>query len=343
MRSVKLLRPGCLELRETSEMMEVTPSTVKVKVNACGVCGSDLALYNGTRDLANEHYFGHEFSGVILDIGNDSNGIRKGMRVATDLVKGCGRCWFCRNGLPNYCKSMNDALLPGGFTEETLVTSTEAYSLLSPIPDELDDITASLMEPLNCAYHVAMKAEIKPGDNVLLFGLGAIGFYAGLILKSMGAGKVIGANRTGKRLERTRETKLLDLINTSDPDWLDQVKEMTGPEGPDVVVEATGAPALLKDAMAAVRVGGRIVVGSVYHGSVDGFEALPIMRKELTIVGAKGPAPLLKSDGTSAVVEKALQLKEQLNKTVSVYEYKDALQAFADARSGAAIKAVITF
>lgn len=343
MRSVKLLQPGQLELKEINEVMEVTPTTVKVKVKACGICGSDLALYNGKRDLTGEHYFGHEFSGVILDVGNNSNGMKKGMRVATDLVKGCGRCWFCRNGLQNYCKSMNDALLPGGFTEETLVTSTDAYSLLSPIPNELDDITASLMEPLNCAYHVAMKADIKPGDNVLLFGLGAIGLYAGLILKSMGAGKVIGANRAGKRLERTRETKLMDLVNTSEPDWLDQVKEMTGPEGPDVVVEATGAPALLKDAMAAVRVGGKIVVGSVYHGSVDGFEPLPIMRKELTIVGSKGPAPLLKSDGSSAVVEKALQLKDQLNKTVSVYEYKDALQAFADARSGAAIKAVVTF
>ena len=343
MRSVKLLQPGQLELKEINEVMEVTPTTVKVKVKACGICGSDLALYNGKRDLTGEHYFGHEFSGVILDVGNNSNGMKKGMRVATDLVKGCGRCWFCRNGLQNYCKSMNDALLPGGFTEETLVTSTDAYSLLSPIPNELDDITASLMEPLNCAYHVAMKADIKPGDNVLLFGLGAIGLYAGLILKSMGAGKVIGANRAGKRLERTRETKLIDLVNTSEPDWLDQVKEMTGPEGPDVVVEATGAPALLKDAMAAVRVGGKIVVGSVYHGSVDGFEPLPIMRKELTIVGSKGPAPLLKSDGSSAVVEKALQLKDQLNKTVSVYEYKDALQAFADARSGAAIKAVVTF
>lgn len=343
MRSVKLLQPGQLELKEINEVMEVTPTTVKVKVKACGICGSDLALYNGKRDLTGEHYFGHEFSGVILDVGNNSNGMKKGMRVATDLVKGCGRCWFCRNGLQNYCKSMNDALLPGGFTEETLVTSTDAYSLLSPIPNELDDITASLMEPLNCAYHVAMKADIKPGDNVLLFGLGAIGLYAGLILKSIGAGKVIGANRAGKRLERTRETKLMDLVNTSEPDWLDQVKEMTGPEGPDVVVEATGAPALLKDAMAAVRVGGKIVVGSVYHGSVDGFEPLPIMRKELTIVGSKGPAPLLKSDGSSAVVEKALQLKDQLNKTVSVYEYKDALQAFADARSGAAIKAVVTF
>lgn len=142
MRSIKLLAPGQLEIKETGDRPEITDSTVRVAVEACGICGSDLALYNGRRDLSGEHYFGHEFSGTIIEVGNSANGLAKGMRVASELVKGCGRCWFCRNGLQNYCKSLNDVLLPGGFTEETLVTNTDAYSFLSPIPDELDDITA---------------------------------------------------------------------------------------------------------------------------------------------------------------------------------------------------------
>lgn len=343
MRTIKLLAPGKLEVTETDERPEITPSTVRVEVKACGICGSDLALYNGRRDLSGEHYFGHEFSGIITEVGNGANGLKQGMRVASELVKGCGRCWFCRNGLQNYCKSLNDALLPGGFTEETLVTNTDEYSFLSPIPDELDDITASILEPANCAYHVAMKANLQPGDNVLVFGLGAIGLVAAMILKTMGAGKVIGADRSKLRLEQVRKTGLLDVVDTSDPNWMEQVKEMTAKEGLDVVIEATGAPPVLKDAMNVARTGGRIVVPSVYFGSIDGFEPLPIMRKELTIVGSKGPAPQLKTDGTSAVAEKVLQMKDDLKKIISVYDYKDSLQAFADARSGAAIKAVIRF
>ena len=318
MRSIKLLAPGQLEIQETNERQQITDNTVRVEVKACGVCGSDLALYTGRRDLANEHYFGHEFSGTVTEVGNGANGIKEGMRVASELVKGCGKCWFCRNGLQNYCKSLNYALLPGGFTEETLVTNNDEYSFLSPIPDDLDDITASILEPANCAYHVAMKANIKPGDTVLVFGLGAIGLVSAMILKTMGAGKVIGADRSKLRIE--------------------QIKE-----GVDVVVEATGAPPVLSDAMRAARTGGRIVVPSVYFGAIREFEPLPIMRKELTIVGAKGPAPLVKTDGTSAVVDKVMQMKEDLRKIISVYDYKDALQAFADARSGAAIKAVIKF
>ena len=343
MRKVKLIEPGKLVLENTDEMFGVTDSTVMVDVKACGICGSDLALYNGRRDLSGEHYFGHEFSGIILDEGKGANGMKKGMRVASELIKGCGRCWVCRNGLQNYCKSLNDALLPGGFTEQTLVTNTDAYSFLTPIPEDLDYVTASVMEPANCAFHVAMKADVKPGDNVLVFGLGAIGFIAALILKTLGAGKVIGADRSKLRIEQVRKTGLLDVVDTADANWLDQVKEMTAQEGLDVVIEATGAPAVLQDAFTAARTGGRIVVPSVYFGAVDGFEPLPIMRKELTIVGSKGPAPQLKADGTSAVLDKVIQLKDELNKLITVYDYKDALQAFADARSGAAIKAVVAF
>lgn len=343
MRALKILAPGVLEMQSIPELGGITDSTVRVGVSACGICGSDLSLYNGKRDLSGEHYFGHEFSGIITEAGNAANGLRPGMRVASELVKGCGRCWYCRNGMQNYCRSMNDALLPGGFAEKTLVLNTEAYSFLSPIPDALDDITATTLEPANCAYHVAMRANIMPGDTVLVIGLGAIGLIAGLILQTLGAGKVIGADRSKPRLEQVRRTGLMDVVDTADPDWMDQVREMTAREGVDVVIEATGASSVLKDTMAIARTGGRIVVPSVYSGSVEGFEPLPIMRKELTIIGSKGPAPQLKADGTSAVVDKVMQLKNQLRKIITVYDYKDSLQAFADARSGAAIKAVIKF
>lgn len=343
MRSVKLLSPGVLKLREAPDIAGVTDSTVLVDVSACGVCGSDLALYTGRRDLTGEHYFGHEFSGVITEAGSMANGVRPGMRVASELVKGCGRCWFCRNGMQNYCRSMNEALLPGGFSENTLVLNTDEYSFLSPIPDELDDITATTLEPANCAFHVAMRANIRPGDTVLVIGLGAIGLIASLILQTLGAGKIVGADRSKHRLEQIRKTGLLDVVDTADKDWMDQVREMTAKEGVDVVIEATGAPSVLKDALEIARTGGRIVVPSVYFGAVEGFEPLPIMRKELTIIGSKGPAPQLKPDGTSAVVEKVMQLREQLQKMITVYDYKDSIQAFTDARSGAAIKAVIKF
>ena len=343
MKRIALLAPGKLEVRDADEELELLDGMVKVRVNACGVCGSDLALISGKRDMTKERYFGHEFSGVVTEVSDTSCGFKPGMRVASELSRTCGRCWNCLNGLPEYCRSMNDALLPGGFMEETLVRSTPDYSFLSAIPDSIDDITASLLEPTNCAYNFAMKSRLTPGDNVVVFGLGAMGIIAAIILKRMGAGAVICVGRRPARQEKARSLGIFDAVVGNDAAGRAKIREFCGEYGPDIAIEATGSPQVLCDAMQIVRPGGRIVVASVYHGSVPEFEPLPIFRKELTIVGAKGPRTYLRSDGSSAVVAMMDLIKDDLKKIVTVYDYADGLRAFEDARSGEAIKAVIRF
>ncbi|WP_281757455.1 zinc-dependent alcohol dehydrogenase [Succinatimonas hippei] len=344
MRRIALIDYGKLELQNiTDGIKKLQQGTVKVAVKACSICGSDIALYRGQRSLKDEKYFGHEFSGIVTDAGSEANGIKVGMRVASELCRTCGQCWNCLNGLKNYCKSMNDALLPGGFCEETLVLNTSEYSFLSPIPDTLDFETASLLEPTNCAFRIAHQANITPGANIVIFGLGAMGIISALILKSLGAGKVVGVDRSIKRLEKLRTLSLIDTVDGNNADWLEQVQEMTSSKGADIVIEATGATAVLGDAFKAVRPGGRIVVASVYHAPAGDLTLLPIMRKELTIVGAKGPYPHINSAGKSIPVQIMAKLHSDLQKLVSVYDYKDALHAFEDAMSGTAIKAVIRF
>lgn len=344
MRKVALVDYGKLELQENCEPIRALDSgTVKIDVTACSICGSDIALYHGRRSLQNERYFGHEFSGVVTDAGDGANGIRKGMRVASELSRTCGHCWNCRNGLPNYCKSMNEALLPGGFSEETLVLNTPEYSFISPIPDSIDDITATLLEPTNCAYHVARQADVKHGETVVVFGMGPMGLTAARIIKSMGVDVVVGVDRSKARLEKVRRLGFIDVVDSGDADWQGQLLEICGSRGADVIVELTGALPVLQSAFEIVRPGGRIVVGSVYSGFADKVELLPIMRKELTIRGSKGPYPHLKTDGTSAAVDILVKLQDDLKKLITVYDYKDALQAFEDMMSGAAIKPVIRF
>lgn len=343
MRRVKLVEKGTIVLCQEDQTFRAGEDTVKLAVKACAICGSDLALYKGYRDISKETYFGHEFSGVVTEVGNGANGIKTGMRVASELVRGCGRCWYCLNGQENYCKSMNYALLPGGFTEETLVRNLDSYSFLSPLPDELDDVTASLLEPANCAFRIASKAQVKPGDSVVVFGMGAMGLLSAMILRTLGAGKIVLCNLGGKRFEMVTKTGLFDTVSTSEADWEDRVKEIVGSQGADIVIEATGAAPVLQSTFKVARLGARIVVGGVYARTIDGFDPLPIFRKELNIVGAKGPSPQRKSDGTSAVVDKLVQLKDDLRRIITVYDYKDALQAFEDAKNEEAIKAVIKY
>lgn len=347
MRRVALVDYGKLELQDNWEgVKELLPGTVKVDVTACGICGSDISLFRGGRDLSKEHYFGHEFSGVVIEADREAdgvNGITVGSRVATELIRTCGRCWNCRNGLPNYCRSMNDALIPGGFAEETLVHNSDDYGFISPLEANIDDITACLLEPTNCAYHVARKANITPGENVVVFGMGMIGLTSAVILKHLGAGAVVGVDNNPTRIAKVRALDLIPVVNSSDEDWQEQVKEIVGSHGADVVVEATGVVAVMQNSFDIVRRGGKIVVPSVYHAKAGDLELLPIMRKELTIVGSKGPYPHLKSDGSSASLEILVRLQDELKKLITVYDYKDAMQAFRDMMSGAAIKSVIRF
>lgn len=343
MRKIELLGSGELRLLEEEASIGLKNGMVKVQVKACGICGSDLALLNGTRDRSREQYFGHEFSGIVMEVSKDSHDFKPGMRVASELSRTCGRCWNCRNGMPNYCRSMNDALLPGGFCEETLVRSTEDYSFLTTISDSLDDITASLMEPTNCAYHIAMQASVKPGDNVVIFGLGAMGMITAIILKKLGAGAIVCVDQNPDRQNSAKSTGICDAVVGNDEEGMKKVREICGEKGPDVVVEATGSHQVLADTLKVVRPGGRIVAAGVYHGTIKDFDPLPIFRKELTIVGAKGPTLNLRTDGSSAVAFMMEQIQDDLKKIIHVYEYKDAIRAFEDARSGKAIKAVITF
>jgi len=238
---------------------------------------------------------------------------------------------------------MNDALNPGGFSEETMIRHAEDYSFLSPIPDTLDYITAALLEPTNCCRRVAMQTGLVPGESVLIFGMGPIGIITGLILQTLGAGKIIGVDNSPKRISKVRALGFFEVLDSSRPDWKNQLLEMSGPDGVDVVVEATGAVSVLQSSFELVRRGGRIVITSVYHGPADGLELKDIMRKELTIRGAKGPFPATTVGGNSLALELLVKLQDKLNRIITVYEYKDAIKAFDHMMSGEAIKAIVKF
>lgn len=343
MRRVALIDYGKLELQDDWGGIGLQPGTVKVEVSACAVCGSDLALLRGKRDLKSERYWGHEFSGTVIDAGAGAGGITVGMRVASEVSRACGHCWYCRNGLPSLCKSFNEAFLPGGFSQETCVLNTQENSFISPVPAALDDITATLLEPTSCSLQCALKADIRLGAKVAVIGMGSMGFITARILQQIGAGVVVGIVNKPSRLEKVREIGFLEGIDSSREDWLDRVREIFGDFGPDVVVELSGNLTAFQNALKIVRPGGRIVVGSVYTGYADNVELRPVMRKELTIVGAKGPFPNLNSDGSSMAMDMLMNIQKDVRKIIQVYDYTDALRAFEDMMCSRSIKSVITF
>ncbi|WP_152657203.1 zinc-binding dehydrogenase [Oceanobacillus sp. CFH 90083] len=342
MKQLTILEKEKLELVD-SPSLEVPPNFVKVKVQACGICGSDIALLNGFRDRKTELYFGHEFTGVVEAIGENVHGLSKGMRVASGIIKTCGVCWNCRNGHPNYCKGLNSVLKPGGFAEETLVEHSDDFQFLTPLPEEVDDIAGTLHETVSCVLRIVERAQIKTGQTVLIIGLGAIGVIAGELFKYLGASKVIGMDISLEKTKVAQELKFDKVIDRNNKKWISEIYEEVGPQGVDIIVEATGSSMVLSDAFEVARKGAQIIIGSVYHGPANNLDLLPILRKELTVIGAKGSYPYTNSNDESTAMNLLKSNVFTSSKITKVYKKEEFADAFEDAKGGKCIKPVIRF
>jgi len=331
--------PGQLQLVE-DRSPALRPNTVKLRILACGVCGSDLAVWQGHRD---DPYFGHEFTGVVTEVGADVKDLKPGMRVTSGLVRSCGICWNCRNGHPNYCRPLGDVLFPGGFADETLVEHSEHFRFLTPLPPEIDDVTGTLHEAVSCVLRIVDRAGLKAGQSVLVLGLGAIGALAAELCRGLGAGMVVGMDLNPYRLSTAERLKIDAVVDRRNEDWLERVRLAVGPQGADVVIEATGSPKALGDAFRAARLGATVVVGSVYHDLAEQLDLLPVMRKELTVVGAKGSYPYLASSEKSLALEAILAGHFSIREYFGVYSPEEAARAFEDVQAGKYIKPVIRF
>ncbi len=165
---------------------------VLVKVHACGVCGTDVHIYEGDEGAAKSPagtILGHEFAGEVEEIGKGVKSIRVGDRVCVDPNKLCGKCEYCRNGIGHFCENMIGigTTVNGGFAEYCAVPEEQAYL----ISEELTFEEAAMAEPVACCLHGIDMCEIHPGDTVAVFGMGMIGLLMLQLARISGAAKII--------------------------------------------------------------------------------------------------------------------------------------------------------
>jgi len=314
---------------------------VIVEIKYCGICGSDVAIYQGkNRDT---HYFGHEFSGIIKDRSNTVKNLQIGDRVTTGLIKTCGFCRYCRNQQFNYCKSLNDVLYPGGFADECLVLHTSQYNFLTKFPPQIDFLSASLHEPISCVLRILDKANITYGNTIAILGLGAIGVISGLLIKKLyNINSIYGLDINSNRLEIAKNLGFNYVINPEITNCSKFIEEQTNGIGVDIIIDATGNAESMLEAIKIARIGGTIVLAGVPHNFIS-FCPGSVFRKELIIKGAKGPFPYLTSQGIS----KALLIIQDnvlpIERILTTYSFKDFDKAFIDTTAGKVLKAVIKF
>ncbi len=213
---------------------------VVIQVKACGVCGTDMHIYEGAEGAAKTNpplVLGHEFSGIVYEIGQDVENIKPGDRVCVDPNDMCGECYYCRQGKAHFCENMIGigTTVGGGFAEYCTVRAKQVYK----IPDGLSYMEAAMAEPLACCLHGMDLAGVIPGQTVMIVGGGTIGLIMLQLAKISGAATIIVVEPVAAKRELARK---LGADITFDPNVenINTILELNSIKAIDVAVECVG-------------------------------------------------------------------------------------------------------
>jgi L-iditol 2-dehydrogenase len=270
------------------EIRQAGPGEVLVRVKACGVCGTDIHIFNGESGSAEVRppvVIGHEFSGVVEQVGEGVRTIREGDHVTIDPNRSCGLCRYCRTGKKHLCESLSAVGVnrDGGFAEYCQVPEERCIRIDPSVPFE----EAAMAEPLACCIHGIDRAGIRAGDTVCVIGGGSIGLMMVQLARLSGASAVI----LSEPRDLQRRTGLaLGAILAVDPTCEDlnaRIKETLGTEGVDVVIECVGRVEATEQALQVAGRGAKVLLFSVPRpGANVGLDLLSVFQKELSILGS---------------------------------------------------------
>ena len=261
------------------------PDEVVIKVKTCGMCGTDLKLYTGQYTARVPVVPGHEYSGVIVEVGKNVRNLRPGQRVVSDPNESCGKCYWCRNHQPCFCNDLAayGVLRDGGFAEYCTATEKGVY----PIPEGVDDEVAAFAEPVSCVVHAADRINYRPGETVAILGGGPLGQIHLQFALNSGASKVVLADPNQSRRELANRFGAHAVVNPKEGNVKEAVLAQTGGRGADVVIESVGRKDTIEQSFGLAKRGGRVVIfGFAPEGEKAAFSPFEVLSRELTILGA---------------------------------------------------------
>ena len=317
---------GRFEVREMGDLAP-GPGEVRVRVAACGVCGTDVHIYHGSKgsaDVTPPVVLGHEFAGVVEAVGEGADLVAVGDHVAVDPNMYCGRCRPCRTGRKQLCTGLRayGVNRNGGFAEACVVRQEQCHRVAPDIPLEL----AALAEPVACAVHGIDRCHIRHGDVVCVVGGGAIGLVMVQLARLAGAACVILSEPIAFRRDlglRLGADAAVDPVAENLPA---RIRDIAGCEGADVVVECVGNRIALAQALAACGRGATLMVFAVHTpGEIAEIPPFDIFSKELTITGSL-INPDTHSRATELISARRLDLAPLVTHSFGIDHVEDAIR-----------------
>jgi L-iditol 2-dehydrogenase len=347
MRALVLRAPRQFAVEDVPVPGPLEPDEVLCRVDTTFICGTDPHIINGDFPGFWPPAFpfvpGHEWSGVVVDVGSRARnlGWSADDRVCAISHCGCGCCANCLRGRYNLCLNYGHAdrghrqyghITPGGYAEYIRVS----VKSLVRVPDGFDLETAACVDPLSIAVYTVKRSRLRPGDDLLVMGTGPQGLMAILVAKTVGAGRIIAVG-SGARLELAR-TLGATPIDYRGGRIVEQVRELTGGLGVPAVLECAGTAAALRDCCLAAAKGGVVSVIGIPHED----PTLPMKRivlDEIEIVGDRAN-PNTAEAALALLVNRRIDLGRLLTHRFPLSDFAGALDTFERRKDGAVKVAV---
>jgi 2-desacetyl-2-hydroxyethyl bacteriochlorophyllide A dehydrogenase len=269
MRAVTFQEPGRVAVEEVSEPELAHPGDAIVRIEASGVCGSDLHIYHGRVQIEPGFTIGHEYVGTVLAVGDEVRTVGVGDRVLGCFQSACGHCWFCRKGAFHKCDSSRTfghgatlGSLQGTQAERALVPSADL--VLRKVPEGMSDEVALFAgDVMGTGFHAVVDSGMQAGDVVAVLGLGPVGLCAVQAARACGAAHVIAVDAVPERLAMA-ERFGAQAVHLEEGDTRAAVRSTTDGRGVDVCIDAVGHPSALEQALRLTRKCGTVQAVGVY-------------------------------------------------------------------------------
>ncbi len=293
--------PGILKLEERPDPVVIQPTDAVVRLTTISICGTDLHILKGdVPSISSGRILGHEGVGIVEAVGPEVHDFRPGDRVLISLTTSCGRCSYCRKGMPSHCRS-------GGWILGNSIDGTQAEFVRIPFADnglhhlvpEIDDEAAVL---LSCNFPTSlecgtMAASVNPGDRVAIVGAGPVGLAALITCRLYSPSEVIMVDLNGHRLQTALTLGATHIVNATGPAAVEAVLALTKGEGVDAAIEAVGLPESFELCQLILAPGGRLANVGV-HGKPVSLHLESLWSANLTfttrLVDASTTARLLR-------------------------------------------------
>ncbi len=344
MRAIIYRGPGEIA-PETVPVPQAGDGELRVKVDACAVCGTDLKSFvHGNPKIAPPRIIGHEFTGVIDTVGAGVEGFAVGDRVVMATSVSCGECAYCAHGWTNLCVDMAAMgfKYEGGMADFTVIPERAIRNgHVIKVPAGVRPEHAALAEPMSCAVNSCENSSIQPGDTVVVVGAGPMGIMNACIAREFGAATIILAEINAARLAMCEPFGFDVLVNSATTDLAGVVKAATDGLGADVAIVAAPAAQPQEQAIDLVRKRGTVCLfASLPKGKSElTIDSRPLHYNELRMVGT--------SDSTPAQVTRAVELIAggglPMDKLAThVLPLDDIARAYELMKSGESFRVVLT-